>query len=54
MENKKTNYTCSGKLKCTNRAKKKHLCPYKQELFDDQKSKCNCCDDCMNDCVQSV
>ncbi len=30
-----------------------HLCPYQQDINDDQESMCNCCEDCEQDCSDS-
>ena len=31
----------------------KHLCPFSMEVFDSP-AYCNCCDDCMKDCVRDI
>lgn len=31
-----------------------HTCPYRTEIYDDQKTRCNCCDSCMDECAGDV
>ncbi len=35
-------------------SKKKHLCPYKEELYGDKAAKCNCCERCTQECAMNV
>lgn len=44
--------TCSN---CkTNAAEESHSCPYKAEINDDEKTKCDCCADCRQDCADDI
>jgi len=31
-----------------------HLCPYMQEIHDDDSDICNCCTDCRSDCRDDI
>lgn len=35
-------------------AKKLHPCPYDADVYNNSKSKCNCCDACMRECAADV
>lgn len=37
---------CCGK----NEGTEEHICPYRLELFDDDKTMCNCCRECEIEC----
>jgi len=37
-----------------NPAKEDHNCPFKEDINDDYKTKCNCCDSCRHECVQDI
>lgn len=31
-----------------------HSCPYQQDIHDDELFKCNCCDSCTQNCIESI
>lgn len=31
-----------------------HKCPYHQDVNEDEEYKCNCCDECISECCQSI
>ncbi len=31
-----------------------HVCPYKNEINDDDETLCNCCDACKDECLMSI
>jgi hypothetical protein len=31
-----------------------HTCPYAEEINDDSRTLCNCCDDCTSECADDV
>jgi len=35
-------------------AKPEHLCPYKQDLYDDEKTLCKCCNGCRDNCIKEI
>lgn len=41
--------------KCQKNQKKPlHPCPFRVEIRNDKDFKCSCCDDCKNECRQSI
>jgi hypothetical protein len=40
--------------KCTNEAWPAHICPYEQDINDDDTTLCNCCVDCHNECCRDI
>ena len=43
-----------SKCICGNDAEEPHVCPYNVEINDDEETLCNCCDDCKQDCIDSI
>lgn len=41
---------CCGK----NEAAPKHSCPYAYEMYNDEDSTCNCCEDCEEQCNAEI
>jgi hypothetical protein len=39
---------------CENVAAELHACPYKEEVFDDKTTLCNCCDACAYECAMDI
>ena len=31
-------------------ATEQHICPFKEEVYDDNETRCNCCKECERDC----
>lgn len=31
-----------------------HSCPWQQDVHDDDDYRCNCCDDCINECAMDI
>jgi hypothetical protein len=57
MVKMKKQVKCSGRdgvVSCPNNGMKKHTCPYKSDVFDDQETKCNCCESCQQNCCMEV
>jgi len=45
----------SAKCKCSvNDAQPDHTCPYRQDINDDNKTLCNCCDSCQQNCADDI
>ena len=42
---------CMG---CNKIGQDDHLCPFKEEVNNDEKSLCNCCEECTHDCLMDV
>ena len=40
--------------KCGNKAEPLHTCPFRKEMYDDTETLCNCCADCLRDCVADI
>lgn len=42
-------------VKCnSNQAKELHECPFEKEIHGNDKTECNCCDDCTYDCYMEI
>jgi len=41
-------------LNCTNPGTPDHVCPFKADIHDDSKSKCNCCEACTTECADDI
>ena len=50
MENKHVMCQNCGK----NEAKKLHPCPFKIDCYNDDKTLCNCCDNCVSVCANDI
>lgn len=35
-------------------AQASHTCPYQREINDDDKTECDCCQDCMQECCDDI
>ncbi len=50
--------TLKGRLLCQSckdrSALPPHTCPYREDINDDHKTKCNCCADCQHECAQTI
>lgn len=42
------------KCRCGAEGKELHTCPYNEDINDDSETKCNCCDDCMQQCCDDI
>ena len=31
-----------------------HICPYKNDMYGDEETLCNCCDDCYDNCAGDI
>lgn len=31
-----------------------HPCPYRSEIYEDEETLCNCCDECRSNCCDDV
>lgn len=31
-----------------------HICPYKQDVYDDEDTLCTCCEDCIYECAMDI
>lgn len=40
--------------KCGKAPRDLHPCPFASDVYDDQESLCNCCDNCANDCAMDI
>lgn len=49
---------CSGRLCATrwqqNLAEPQHECPYQRDVNDDSAFRCDCCDACLQECVDDI
>ncbi len=41
-------------LTCKGTGQEAHPCPFREELDDDAETKCNCCDDCTEECAMNI
>ena len=39
---------------CENDGRSLHLCPYKEDLWGEENTLCNCCDDCTTHCLHEI
>jgi hypothetical protein len=46
--------TVKKKCDCGNQGLKAHPCPFLSEIDDDNKTKCNCCDACIERCSREI
>ncbi len=37
-----------------NEAQDDHLCPYSEDIDDDHDTECNCCEECEQNCADSI
>tara|TARA_R110000868_G_scaffold403104_1_gene679989 strand:- start:289 stop:486 length:198 start_codon:yes stop_codon:yes gene_type:complete len=37
-----------------NEAQSKHTCPYKEDIYNDIDSLCNCCSNCKHECCMDI
>jgi len=44
-------YTCD---KCGKPGSSPHSCPYQSDVNEDNNFLCNCCDDCMQNCLDDI
>jgi len=42
------------KCKCGAEPNETHKCPYAQDVNNDDKSECNCCDECTQNCRDDI
>lgn len=42
------------KCKCGAPAEPMHICPYSYDINNDNKTKCNCCYECLCACAESI
>jgi len=43
-----------GKCKCGKEAQPSHTCPYQEDINNDHEFKCNCCEDCEEQCCMDI
>lgn len=48
-----TTLTCKN-IYCINAATKLHPCPHLSDVGNDNKTLCNCCEDCQHDCADDI
>jgi len=42
------------KCKCGDVAAKAHICPYAEDINGDSETLCNCCDTCVDYCIDDI
>lgn len=45
---------CKASDGCKNFATKPHICPYRREIDDDEKTLCECCEVCESNCADDI
>jgi len=45
---------CTSKRNCNNPDTEPHLCPYRQEVADDNETLCTCCSECEHECELEI
>lgn len=40
--------------RCGRRGKESHTCPYGEDIHNDSKTMCNCCDRCRDECSDDI
>lgn len=40
--------------RCQNEALEPHPCPFREEIYEDSKTLCRCCEECMNECCDDI